>query len=258
MCPPPYFQIEYEINPWMHISQRADKRMAIFQWNSLCDVLKQFVNVELIQASPGLPDMCFSANAGVVLDNKTFVRSNFKFVERIGEQDFYSHWFKTHNYEVKTINKDLQFEGEGDLLSAGDLFVMGHGFRTCFDSIEALEKCIGKKIVSLELVDPYFYHLDTCFLPLQDNLVVYYPKAFAPHESDKIEDLFSTIKIGYGDAMNFVCNAVVIGKTIILHSISKRLKSKLLDLGYNTIEIDLSEFHKAGGSAKCLVLKIRD
>ena len=255
MCPPTYYTVNYEINPWMNVRVKPDKEKAPLQWKNYCDLLTKLkIKVHTIKPRPSLPDMVFTANAGLLFKKK-FIVSNFRYPQRQGEAKYFSQWFKRRGYEVITLPRDYLFEGEGDALIIGDTLVAGFRFRSDIHSHRFIGDIIGKRVVSLELVNSNFYHLDTCFCPLNKDTAMHYPKAFDKYGIKVLNHLIPTlIKIRTKDAMNFCCNALVSGKKIIMNNCTGKLKDQLEGLGFKVYCLDFSEFIKAGGSSKCLAL----
>jgi len=258
MCPPDHYNVEYEINAWMRITRTPDQNLAKKQWDALYTLLsvRLGVDVELISGHAGLPDMVFTANAGIV-DGGRFIPSRFRHVERQGESPYYERWFVSHGYSVQPVPDYVAgtHEGEGDSLMWRDLLLCGHGHRSDVPAHCAIGGMLGRDIVALQLVDPRWYHLDTCLLPLTDDLIAYYPAAFDPESVAAIERLpGQKIKLSDNDAAQFGANAVVVGKHIIMNSGCEELMSTLRDHGMKPHATDLSEFLKAGGAAKCLSL----
>ena len=261
MCSPRLYDVSYVINPWMAGNVHASSReRAAEQWQELHDALIRIADVKLVDPEPGSPDMVFTANAGLECGG-TVVLSSFFHSERQEEEKHFRRWFEKEGYRVVDIQRETPFEGEGDALFSADrtMLFVGHGPRTTESSHHALT-CFGPlKVISLHLVDPRFYHLDTCFAPLNDGSVLYYPEAFSAESLAKIEARYPAGKriiVSEQDAICFACNAVNIGRTVLLNKISRRLRTQLDFRGFDVIEIDLSEFLKAGGAAKCLVMKL--
>ncbi len=178
LCPPDYYGIEYEINPWMSVARAAETPVAQQQWKQLHATLSKLdCKVHLVTPQPGLPDMVFTANAGLTVGRK-FIPSNFRHKERAGEQPFFAEWMKQHGYEVSWLPENLYFEGEGDALFGGDVLFCGYKFRSDVQSHRAIAEMLGCLAVSVELVDARFYHLDTCFCPLPDGGAFWFPNAF--------------------------------------------------------------------------------
>lgn len=258
MCSPEYYGIEYEINPWMDIKNQPDRKSALKQWGSLYNKLVSFgAGVELIMPVKHMPDMVFTANAGFVVDNKVIL-SNFRYPERRGEEFYFKKWFEENGYEVIRLDNRFYFEGEGDLLSAGDTLYAGYHFRSDIFSHQEIAKIVDREVISLELVDRRFYHLDTAFAPLSQDSVMYVPDAFDEYASIVIKERFNNvIEIGMESALNFAANAVVFKDKIITSGINGHLLNDLKKIGFDVFSLDLSEFIKAGGAAKCLVLYLK-
>ena len=258
MCKPGYYGIEYEINHWMNVKRQADPELAARQWYELYDTLVRRVglNVEVMEPAPGLPDLVFTANAGLV-HGETFVPSHFRHEERSPEEEVFGAWFRSRGYKIIAIPSSLRFEGEGDAFVVGDSLFAGYPFRSDAPSHQVVAGMLGKEAVSLELVDPYFYHLDTCFCPLGEGGVMYYPGAFSDTSRRIIEARFpERIEVSEREARSFVCNAVVAGKAVVTSEGCPETGLMLAAQGYRVFPVNTSEFIKAGGSAKCLTLFI--
>ncbi len=256
MCPPDFYSIEYEINPWMDRRRGADPARAREQWARLKQALTQDIGatVELATPLPGLPDMVFTANAGYC-EGGLAVLSRFRHHERAREEEPFRRWFAEHGFRVALLPEELYFEGEGDVLPCGDALYAGYRYRSDIRSHLAVSELLGKEVLSLELVDPRFYHLDTCFCPLDGGSALYYPGAFDSYGRrvlrDRIADLIAAPK---EEALRFGCNAIVLGRQVVMNSGCPTLRRKLQERGYAVHEVELSEYIKAGGSAKCLAL----
>lgn len=256
MCPPDYYGIEYEINPWMSLRHPADSAGARVQWQALYDVLTTalHVRVDLLDPVPGLPDLVFTANAGLVAQQR-FIASRFLHPERQGEQPIYEAWFRARSYAIDVVPTDTCFEGEGDALWLGDTLFAGYRIRSDIRSHQLVAERLGVRVLSLELVDSRFYHLDTCFCPLDARRALYYPPAFDDYGRRVIEQFVpEPVEVDDADAVKFACNAVVVGQDVVVQAGCDALERALDRFGFVPHPVDLSEFHKAGGSAKCLVL----
>ncbi len=260
VCPPDYFGVEYEINPWMRITNAVNPPRAVAQWQELIRVLEQDAGalLERMSAVPGLPDMVFTANAGAVA-GRLAVPSRFRHPERQREETHFETWFRDHGYEVVTLDKDLYFEGAGDLLGFPDVWFGGYRQRTEVRAYTRLSTLFSREIIPLELVDPRFYHLDTCFCPLSGGELLYFPPAFDPYAQSVIEDRIAATRrlvVPAAEAARFGCNAVCVGKQVILPSGCPETERILRTRGYGTHTVVLDEFLKAGGAAKCLTLAL--
>lgn len=263
MCAPKHYEVNYVINPWMAGNvHRSSRERAAAQWDGLHRALGKIADVELVEPQPGSPDMVFTANAGLVRDGIVAL-SSFHHKERQGEEPHFRRWFSDWGFAVRDIPRVTPFEGEGDALfeADGSRLWAGYGLRTREDSHRQLTELWGVEVVSLKLVDPRFYHLDTCFCPLSNGDVMYYLPAFDDDSLRKIEARYTKaqrICVSEADALRFACNAVNVGKTILLNQISTELSADLQSRGFALVELELTEFLKAGGAAKCLVLRLSE
>ncbi|HUX89646.1 MAG TPA: arginine deiminase-related protein [Gallionellaceae bacterium] len=260
MCGPRYFDVIYDINPWMSANiGKVDKPLAIRQWQRLRDALSQKANIRLIEPVAGLPDMVFTANAGLVNRRKEAIVSAFRHPERQGESQHYKKFFQDNEYQIIAMPAYLIFEGAGDALfdADGELW-FGSGPRSDAAAVTEISSAFQVKINSVELVDPRWYHLDTAFCPLSDGYVLAYKKAFSADSVAAIQHELGdkVIWISDEDANNFACNAVCLDHEIILYRASGELKATLQRYNFTVIEIDVSEFIKSGGSCKCMTLEI--
>jgi N-dimethylarginine dimethylaminohydrolase len=263
MCPPELYDVNYVINPWMEGNvHRSSREQAMAQWEQLHRALTQVANVELVTPRAGSPDMVFTANAGLVHRGMVAL-SSFLHAERQGEEPHFRKWFDDSGFCVRTIPRETPFEGEGDALFEvdGSCLWAGHGIRTHKSSHQRLSETWKVEVISLRLVDPRFYHLDTCFCCLFGGYVMYFPEAFDADSLARIERHYpeeKRIRVGEADALRFACNAVNVGRTIVLNQISDELREQLQSLGFRVVEVVLSEFLKAGGAAKCLALRLSE
>lgn len=263
MCAPDYFEVAYVINPWMEGNLALCRReTAQDQSRALAQLIGQVAEIEYIAPAAGVPDMVFTANAGLVLENK-FVLSRFRYAQRQGEEAHFARWFGAHGFEVLTLPQDMSFEGAGDALldRREPLLWLGFGHRSNEDCAPLLADWLELEVEPLRLVDPRFYHLDTCFCPLQDGSLMYYPAAFDAASQARIAARIPAgrrIVVRYADAIEFACNAVNSGRHIFLNRASDGLVGELQARGFVVQQTALTEFMKAGGSAKCLTLKLNE
>ncbi len=261
MCQPDHFEVAYVINPWMEGQYaRTDDQAALRQWTQLKEIIERRATVALQPPQPGLPDLVFTANAGVVRGSRVII-SRFRCLERRGEERFDRLWFDENGYKVFDPPADLHFEGAGDALHdcARELFWVGHGFRSHEDVAPFLQALLITRAVSLTLVDPRFYHLDTCLCPLPVGFLMYFPAAFDERSRAAIEALVPEdrrIAVDEEDALKFCCNAVALDDLVIMNDASAALRLKLEGAGLTPVLTPLSEFIKAGGAAKCLTLNL--
>ena len=261
MCPPEYFTVAYIINPWMHGNlRRIDNAVAKQQWRSLYDVISDLATVRLVLPQPGSPDMVFTANAGLVKDRR-FLVSRFKYPERQYEEPYFADWFMDRGYEVTLMPRDVPFEGAGDALfdRGEEVLWMAHGHRSISAAREVIMERFGVEVATLRLTDTRFYHLDTCFCPLEGGYLMYYPPAFDEASRAVIEKRVKParrIAIDEEDALAFACNAVNIDQTVVVNRATASFVKALATRGFEVVQTPLAEFMKAGGSAKCLTLRL--
>lgn len=258
MVPPKHYSILYEINPWMSREVAVSSSAATSQWEALYHTVQQKLGaeVELADPEPGLPDMVFTANAGLIYGDVA-VLSNFRHPERQGEREPFRRWFVSHGYRIGELPRDLSFEGEGDALFVGDTLFAGYYWRSDVRAHVALAELLDLRVLSLQLVDPYFYHLDTCFCVLDAETVAYVPSAFDPYARRVIEaNVPNRIEIQPDEARRFAANALVLGRRVALNTGCPQLEESLRDHGFEPYATPLDEFLKAGGSAKCLTLHL--
>ncbi len=259
MCEPTWFGVEYVINPWMEGQVgRASRDAARQQWQALYELLRPLASIVVQPAAPHLPDLCFVANAGLVLDD-LFVPSVFRVRQRAPEVAHDKAFFAARGLRVVELPDDQAFEGEGDaLFQPGEpLLWAGYGVRSSLESHRTLTGLLDVEVVSLRLVDERFYHLDTCFAPLPEGRVLYYPAAFDELSLREIERRIPAerrLAVAEADALRFACNAVRVGTTIVTNHASETLQERLAGWGYRVRTTALDEFLLAGGAAKCLCL----
>lgn len=255
MCSARHFSVNYAINPWMKIGS-VDSQKAVRQWQCLAQAYERLgVEVEVIQPDAALPDMVFSTDEGVVLDKKV-VLGRFKYPERQPESIKYAAWFAEHGYEVMTTSQDHYLEG-GECLQWQQQYFLGVGFRTEEATAAELSQLLGKPVTSLPLVDPFFYHLDTCFFPLDDRVAFYYPPAFSAVAKKRLQQTGAKlIAFSEAEAKNFAANSVVVNQTVLTQQGNPEFVKKLRSFGYEVVELEMSEFVKSGGGIHCLSLKV--
>jgi N-dimethylarginine dimethylaminohydrolase len=263
MCPPDYFEVDYVINPWMDgHSGQLDLALARDQWETLRAALAECAEVVLLEPRPGLPDLVFTANAGLVY-GKRAVPSHFMPHERRPEEPFLRAWFEAEGFDVRVLPDTVAFEGAGDALidRGGPWLWTGHGFRTELEAHEYLRRWFDLEVVSIRLLDPRFYHIDTCLCPLDGGYLLYHPPAFDEASRAEIERRVprdKLIPVSVENAGHFACNAVNVGRRIFMNRTGSRLVEALEARGFRVTQLGLSEFLKAGGSAKCLTLKLTE
>lgn len=257
MCPPEHFEVSYAINPWMDPSGPVDVDLARRQWETLRQTYLDLGHeVELIDAEPGLPDMVFAANGGLVVEGRA-LGARFAYPQRRLEGAAYLR--RLSQAGLKDVVEPVHVnEGEGDFLVVGDVILAGTGFRTEPGAHAEVQELFGLPVISLTLVDPRFYHLDTALAVLDDANVAYYPGAFSEGSREVLRRLFpDAVPACAYDAAVLGLNAVSDGRHVVLAAAAVELSASLRERGYTPIGVDLSELLKAGGGAKCCTLEIR-
>ena len=263
MCPPDYFEVDYVINPWMDgHSGSLDLDLARAQWERLRAGLAECADVVLLEPRPGLPDLVFTANAGFVYGERA-VPSHFMPHERRPEEPYLRAWFEEHGYDVRVLPENIAFEGAGDALidRGGPWLWAGYGFRTEIEAHDFLRSWFDLEVVSIRLVDPRFYHIDTCLCPLDGGYLLYHPPAFDADSRAEIERRVPAAKripVSVENAGHFACNVVNVGERVFMNRANGQLVEALEARGFRVSQLGLSEFLKAGGSAKCLTLKLTE
>jgi N-dimethylarginine dimethylaminohydrolase len=255
MCPPTFFAVSYAINPWMQPSRPVDRDLAVRQWQALRDTYVGLGHeVCDLVPQPGLPDLVFSANAGLVIGSRVLV-SRFRHPERRGEEAVLLDWFRAAGFEVTQATACN--EGEGDFLVAGGRILAGSGFRSDPAAHREVAETFDRPVVSLRLVDPRFYHLDTALAVLDDETVAYYPGAFDAASRRQLARLYpDAVLADEADASAFGLNACSDGRHVVLGDGAGRLAAQLAERGFVPIPVDTSELQKSGGSAKCATLEL--
>ncbi|MBI3861991.1 MAG: amidinotransferase [Planctomycetia bacterium] len=257
MCPPDFYGIEYEINPWMSRSRASDDVEARRQWRALFDLLMDLGSVvRLMPPVQGLPDLVFTANAALIWNRVAYL-ARFRHAARQGETAHDEAWFRYNGFEPRHLPAGMDFEGAGDALFCGTTLFGGYLIRSDAPALQWLAAQIGCPAIPLQLVDDRYYHLDTCFCPVSPDAAIYYPPAFDDYGRRTLTAHVSTlIAVSDDEAARFACNAVVIGRHVVLNTGCPRLEADLGELGFTPHSTELGEFIKAGGSAKCLTLRL--
>ncbi|WNV76809.1 dimethylargininase [Geodermatophilus sp. DSM 44513] len=261
MCPPAHFEVSYAINPWMDPSAPVDAGLAMRQWEELRRTYERLGHeVHLIDPEPGLPDMVFAANGGLVVEGRA-LGARFTHPERGPEGPLYQRWFQAAvdgGRLKEAVVPRATNEGEGDFLVVGERVLAGHGFRTDPAAHREVQELFGMPVIGLSLVDPRFYHLDTALAVLGDDDVAYFPGAFSEGSREVLRRLFpDAVLASARDAAVLGLNAVSDGETVVLSAQATGLAAQLRERGYRPVGVDLSELRKAGGSVKCCTLELR-
>ncbi|MGA8986611.1 dimethylargininase [Aeromicrobium sp.] len=261
MCAPTHFAVTYAINPWMDISTPVDAERARLQWEVLRNTyLSLGHRVDVVEPMSGQPDMVFAANGGLTVGGRSY-GAKFRFAERAAEAAAFATWLRGSGLTV--VEPEHINEGEGDFLALGSMILAGAGFRTDLAAHIEAANAVDRPVVSLELVDPRFYHLDVALAVLDDGNgsapaeIAYYPGAFSPHSQRTLRDLFpDAIICSEADALVLGLNAVSDGHHVALPTEARDLADALRSRGYLPIPIELDEYMKSGGSVKCCTMEL--
>ncbi len=258
MCPPNYFDIEYEINPWMHADNQPSGETAQQQWDKLYRIYTEDLSWEVLLIDPvkGLPDMVFATDCCLMIDGKALL-SSFRYPQRQPETSHFEQWFRDNGYTDLKQAENF-FEGGGDMLVCGEKILAGYGFRSDIKSHDEMREYFDREVVSLKIVDPNFYHLDTSLAVLGNDTVAFYPGAIDAGSQKRLRQAVpNIIEATLEEARGFGLNAVSDGKTVITSNESESLLQKYRDAGFETIVTPILEFRKSGGGVKCLTLELR-
>jgi len=257
MCPPEYFGVVYEINPWMHREVVVDRDRAQAQWDDLVAVLRSAgAEVEVLPPHPDLPDLVFTANAGIV-NGDQFVPARFRHPERQGETPYDIEWFAANGYRIDELPADVHHEGAGDALPFNGVLVSGYRFRSDAASHADLSRVTGAAVRSVELVDERLYHLDLTFCPLDDRRAIVAPMGWDRYARRVLNALVpEALVLDDADALAFTANSVVVGSTVVMPGCPPAVGRRLEAWGFDVAVCDVSEFLKAGGGCRCLTLAL--
>ena len=256
VCPPDYFDVIYEINVWMSVNNRPNQALAKQQWDNYFEIISKVTNqVEILAPHSKVPDLVFTANHALVRDGRA-VLALMKTPERRLEQPYYTDWFKDQGFETY-LPEGGSYEGEGDSFLVEDCLLYGLGFRSDRVVANQIQDFFHlDQIIFCELTDPYFYHLDTCVAPLGEGRLLVYPNALTKDTVSDLSKNFEIVEVIESEAKKFSCNIVVFEDQIIMPAACPDTQGKLESLGFTVHTCELTQYLKAGGSAKCLCLKL--
>ncbi len=256
MCRPEHFTVSYRINPWMHPEDPTDTSLALKQWSVLYDTYRELgFQVDLITPIAGLPDMVYAANGGFVLDGVAY-GAKFHYAQRQPEGPAYMQWFHEQGFEVATPREVN--EGEGDFLLVGETILAASGFRSDTSSHQEIADIYGKEVVSLQLVNPSYYHLDTALAVIDPSTIAYLPSAFDEPSLGILRERYPDAIIATeDDAAVLGLNSFSDGHNVVIAKRAVSFHRDLAERGYNPIGVELSELLLGGGGVKCCTLELR-
>jgi N-dimethylarginine dimethylaminohydrolase len=263
MCPPQWYGVDYAINPWMASNlHRSSRDLAFAQWKGLYNALRSVADVRLLHPEQGCPDMVFLGH-GALVHHGIVALASFSHTQRRTETEHLRAWMEQHGFLLWNTPRETAFEGEGDITFSADGRELwaAHGVRTCRSSHRHIADAWHVPVHSLHLVDPRFYHLDTCFAPLSGGELLYYPQAFDAAALTAIEAAFPAddrLAVSETDATRLACSMLGVGRRLFAGEISDKLTARLEARGYTVEQLPLGEFLKSGGGAKSLALRLSD
>ena len=257
MCPPTHFGVLYEINPWMHEEVLVDQEQALTEWEGLVATLRDAgAEVEVMDQDPSVPDMVFTANAGIVNGNQ-FVPSHFRFPERQPETEIFARWFAEKGFRVDRLPAALGHEGAGDALPFGEVLLSGYRFRSDLPAATELSRLTGAAVRPIELADERLYHIDITFCPLDERHALGAPMGWDSYGRKVIEALVpEPLWLTDEEALTFCANSVVVGRTVVMPTTPVRVGRQLEAWGFDVVTCPVGEFLKAGGGCRCLTLAL--
>jgi N-dimethylarginine dimethylaminohydrolase len=268
MCPPTHFGVLYEINPWMHAEVAVDADRARKQWDGLVAALREAgAEVETIEQDAEVPDLVFTANAGIV-SGDLFVPSHFRHPERRPETEYFARWFADRGATVERLPEDLSHEGAGDALPFGadtatrerggaPVLLSGYRFRSDAAATTPISGLTGAVVRPVELVDERLYHIDITFCPLDDRHALCAPLGWDRYGTAVVESLVpEPLWLTDEEALAFTANSVVVGTTVLMPHVPPRVGRQLEAWGFDPVAVDVGEFLKAGGACRCLTLAL--
>jgi N-dimethylarginine dimethylaminohydrolase len=260
MVEPTHFRVDYAINPFMDPAVQPDPGRAMDQWRTLVATLRDLgARVDVLPQRPDAPDMVFAMNLGLGLAGPAgpqVVLSHMRYPQRRMETPSAAAWFAGRGYATSYVGRD----GVGAHLEAGDAFafggdlVVGHGPRTEELALKHLATELGVRVRGLRIAHAGMYHLDLAFCPLDDRRALVCPDALdAPSAAALLEIVPEPLVLTEEEALTTFCaNSVVIGSTVVMPDCPDRVRTRLEEWGFEVVIVDVSEFHLAGGSIRCL------
>ena len=266
MVRPDHFRVEYQINPFMDLAQQPDPTLTRVQWDGLVAAIRAAGGeVEVIEQRADAPDMVYAMNLGFVVEPAEgrfvtssaghVVLSHMRYAQRRMETSSAATWFAGRGFTTSYAGR----EGVGAHLEAGDAFawrgelIVGVGPRTEELALKHLATDLGVRVRGLRITHPAMYHMDLGFCPLDDTHAMVCPAAYDDASADALLALVpEPLVLTEDEALTFCANSIVVGRTILMPACPPAVREQLEDAGFTVRLLDLSEFHKGGGSIRCL------
>jgi N-dimethylarginine dimethylaminohydrolase len=261
MVEPTHFRVDYQINPFMDLADQPDPDLAMAQWRELVATIERFGGtVEVLPQRPDAPDMVYAMNLGLAMVREDgaphVVMSHMRYAERRMETESAQPWFAERAFTTSYVGR----EGVGAHLEAGDAFafgdalVVGYGPRTEELALKHLATDLDVRVRGLRITHPGMYHLDLAFCPLDDRRALVCPAALDEASAAALLDLVpEPLVLTEEEALTTFCaNSIVLGRFVLMPACPDRVRAQLEEWGFEIVLVDVSEFHKGGGSIRCL------
>jgi N-dimethylarginine dimethylaminohydrolase len=261
MVEPTHFRVEYVINPFMDPADQPDPERAMAQWRDLvAAVAAHGGSVEALPQRSDAPDMVYAMNLGLALEAEDgapqVVMSHMRYAERRMETLSAQPWFAERGFATSYVGRDgvgAHLEA-GDAFAFGDALVVGYGPRTEELALKHLATELGIRVRGLRITHPGMYHLDLAFCPLDDRRALVCPSALDEESAAALLALVpEPLVLTEEEALTTFCaNSIVLGRTVLMPACPDRVRAQLEEWGFSVVVVDVSEFHKGGGSIRCL------
>jgi N-dimethylarginine dimethylaminohydrolase len=256
MCPPDHFAVDYAINAWTDPGDNVDVALAKAQWETLVNTyIDAGAKVTVLEPEPGVPELTFAGDS-IFLYGDVALSSRFRHAERQPEVVPMARRFAKLGYRMEELPRSIHFEGNAEAISWNGMLLGGYGVRSDRAALLFLSELLDVDVQPFQLARPY-YHLDVCVAPIDEQTALYYPGAFTFEGRSKLGRLFPRlIAVTEAEAQALACNSVSVNGTVVMSTRrAPRVAEALRALGKRVVELDVSEFQKAGGGAKCLTLE---
>jgi N-dimethylarginine dimethylaminohydrolase len=261
MVRPDHFRVDYAINPYMDTAVQPDPHRAMAQWVDLVSTIERFGGtVEVAPQRADAPDMVYAMNLGLGVvrpEGAHVVMSHMRYAERRMEVQSSQPWFERSGRSTSYVGRDgvgAHLEA-GDAFAWGDALVAGYGPRTEELALKHLATDLGVRVHGVRITHPAMYHLDLAFCPLDSRRAMVAPGAFDHASATALLELVpEPLVLTDDEALTTFCaNSIVIGRTVLMPAgAPERVRARLVDWDFDVVEVDVSEFHKGGGSVRCL------